>query len=321
MRVDYLRVSVTDRCNLRCIYCNPLGGRDFIDRREILRFEEIHRLVRLFAECGIRKVRLTGGEPLVRKNIIRLVRELAGISGIEELSMTTNGVLLGPIATNLKDAGLKRVNISLASAERECYRQITGFDLLSKVTDGIYKAIEVGLTPVKINSVIIKGVNVSQIPALAEMSIELPVLVRFIEYCPTDRYAKPDSYYVPNSEVREIIERKFGLLSSIVVGNANGPALYFKVEGSAGAVGFISGRSSVFCRQCNRLRLTSDGKVKPCLYSDHCYDLKKLIRSGASNEAVLGLMSRILREKSNYTRLTPDKTFGGRDFSMRNIGG
>jgi len=317
MDVDYLRVSVTDRCNLRCIYCNPLGGCDFIDRREILRFEEIRRLVGLFAECGIRKVRLTGGEPLVRKNIIRLVRELAGIPGIEELSMTTNGVLLEPIAKELKDAGLKRVNISLASAERECYRQITGFDLLSKVTDGIYKAIEVGLTPVKINSVIIKGVNVSQIPALAEMSIEIPVLVRFIEYCPTGRYTKPDSYYVPNSEVRKIIEREFGLLSSIVVGNANGPALYFKVEGSTGAIGFISGRSSIFCRQCNRLRLTSDGKVKPCLYSDHCYDLKKPIRSGASDEAVLGLMSRILREKNNYTRLNSSV----RDFSMQNIGG
>jgi cyclic pyranopterin phosphate synthase len=317
MDVDYLRVSVTDRCNLRCIYCNPLGGCDFIDRREILRFEEIRRLVGLFAECGIRKVRLTGGEPLVRKNIIRLVRELAGIPGIEELSMTTNGVLLEPIAKELKDAGLKRVNISLASAERECYRQITGFDLLSKVTDGIYKAIEVGLTPVKINSVIIKGVNVSQIPALAEMSIELPVLVRFIEYCPTGRYTRPDSYYVPNSEVRKIIEREFGLLSSIVVGNANGPALYFKVEGSSGAIGFISGRSSVFCRQCNRLRLTSDGKVKPCLYSDHCYELKKLIRSGASDRAMWGLMRMILREKNNYTRLNSSV----RDFSMQNIGG
>lgn len=317
MRVDYLRVSVTDRCNLRCIYCNPLGGCDFIDRKEILRFEEIHRLVRLFAECGIRKVRLTGGEPLVRKNIIRLVRELAGISGIEELAMTTNGVLLEPIAAELKDTGLKRVNISLGSAERECYRQITGFDLLSKVTDGIYKAIEVGLTPVKINSVVIKGINISQIPALVEMSVRLPVLVRFIEYCPTSRYTSPASYYVPNGKVRKIIERKFGPLSSVVVGNASGPALYFKVEGSAGAIGFISGRSSIFCQQCNRLRLTSDGKVKPCLYSSHCYDLKKLIRSGANDEAVLDIMRRILREKNNYTRLNSSV----RDFSMQNIGG
>ena len=317
MDVDYLRVSVTDRCNLRCIYCNPLGGCDVTDRKEILRFEEIHRLVGLFAECGIKKVRLTGGEPLVRKNIIRLVRKLASISGIEELALTTNGVLLEPIAAELKDAGLKRVNISLCSVERECYRQITGFNLLSKVADGIYKAMEVGLTPVKINSVVIKGINVSQIPALVEMSVYLPVLVRFIEYCPTSRYTKPASYYVPNSEVRKIIERRFGPLSSVVVGNGNGPALYFKVEGSTGAIGFISGRSSIFCRQCNRLRLTSDGKVKPCLYSAHCYDLKKLIRSGNSDEAVLDIMRKILREKNNYTRLNSSV----QDFSMQNIGG
>ena len=317
MRVDYLRVSVTDRCNLRCIYCNPLGGYDFIDRKEILRFEEIHRLVRLFAQCGIRKVRLTGGEPLVRKNITCLVRELAGISGIEELTLTTNGVLLEPIAEELKDTGLKRVNISLGAAQRQCYRQMTGFDLLPTVTSAIYKAIEVGLTPVKINSVIIRAVNVSQIPALADISVHLPVLVRFIEYCPTSRHTKPDSFYVPNSEVRNIIERKFGPLSSVVVENANGPALYFKAKGSVGAIGFISGRSSVFCRQCNRLRLTSNGTVKPCLYWDHCYDLKILIRSGASDQAVLEQIRRILREKSSYTRLNSSV----RDFSMQNIGG
>ncbi len=180
MSVDYLRISVTDRCNLRCIYCNPLGSCGFIEHKEILSFEEIHRIARLFVGCGITKVRLTGGEPLVRRNIVHLVRELAGIEGVEELTLTTNGILLEPVAAELKAAGLQRINISVDSTERENYKQITGFDSLPRVTRGIYKAIEVGLTPVKINSVIMRDVNVSQIATLAEMSVYLPVIVRFI---------------------------------------------------------------------------------------------------------------------------------------------
>ena len=187
MSVDYLRISVTDRCNLRCIYCAPLKGCGFIARKEILTFEEIHRIAGLFARCGVSKIRLTGGEPLIRTNIVQLVRKLAGIRGIEELTLTTNGVLLESMAAQLKDAGLKRVNVSADSAQKENYKQITGFDLLEKVTSGIYKALKVGLKPVKINSVIIKGVNISQIPALARMSVELPVAVRSIEYCPAGR--------------------------------------------------------------------------------------------------------------------------------------
>ena len=317
MNVDYLRISVTDRCNLRCIYCRPLGGRDFIEHKEILRFEEIHRIVKLFVECGIKKVRLTGGEPLVRRNIVHLIRELAGIEGIEELALTTNGVLLEPVAAELKAAGLKQVNVSVDSAERESYKQITGFDFLSRVRRGIYKAIEVGLAPVKINSVIIRGINDSQIPALAQMSIHLPVIVRFIEYCPTSKYTKPTSDYVASAEVREIIERKFGPLSDVLVGGTNGPALYFRIRNSAGSIGFISGRSSIFCQSCNRLRLTSDGKVKPCLYSAHNYDIKKLIRAGADDRQVRDFLKKILTQKSNFTKLNSP----AEEFSMQNIGG
>jgi len=317
MNVDYLRISVTDRCNLRCIYCRPLGGRDFIEHKEILRFEEIHRIVKLFVECGIKKVRLTGGEPLVRRNIVHLIRELAGIEGIEELALTTNGVLLEPVAAELKAAGLKQVNVSVDSAERESYKQITGFDFLSRVRRGIYKAIEVGLAPVKVNSVIIRGINDSQIPALAQMSIHLPVIVRFIEYCPTSKYTKPTSDYVASAEVREIIERKFGPLSDVLVGGTNGPALYFRIRNSAGSIGFISGRSSTFCQSCNRLRLTSDGKVKPCLYSAHNYDIKKLIRAGADDRQVRDFLKKILTQKSNFTKLNSP----AEEFSMQNIGG
>jgi len=319
MSVDYLRISVTDRCNLRCIYCHPLGGCDFIERKEILRFEEICRIVRLFVGCGISKVRLTGGEPLVRKDIVQLVDKLATIPNIDDLSLTTNGVLLEPLAEQLKAAGLQRVNISVDSAERESYKQITGFDLLPKVTKGIYKAIEVALKPVKINSVIIKGLNDSeeQIVALAEMSVHLPVTVRFIEYCPTSKYTKPASDYLPNREVRAIIERKYGSLSSVVMANSNGPAVYFRIKDSPGCLGFISGRSQLFCGSCNRLRLTSDGKVRPCLYSDHHYNVKELVRGGASDEVVKDLLKKILNEKGNYTKLNSL----AKEFSMQNIGG
>jgi len=290
-----------------------------VEHEDILSFKEIHRIVRLFVQCGIRKVRLTGGEPLLRNDIVQLVHELASIAGIEELSVTTNGVFLESLAVELKTAGLHRVNISVDSIEREIYKQITGFDLLPVVTKGIYKAIEVGLTPVKINSVIIKGVNDSekQIAALAGMSVHLPVIVRFIECCPTNKYTKPASDYLPNSAVRAIIERRYRPLSGVVMGQGNGPALYFKIRDSAGAIGFISSRSSIFCFSCNRLRLTSDGKLMPCLYSTHTNDLKKLIRNGASDQQMRDLLNMIINEKSNYTKLNSFKE----DFSMYKIGG
>ncbi|MHC4571077.1 MAG: GTP 3',8-cyclase MoaA [Planctomycetota bacterium] len=317
MSIDYLRVSVTDRCNLRCIYCNPLGDCGFISRREILRFEEIQRIVGLFAECGISKVRLTGGEPLVRKNIVTLVEKLAVTAGIKELSLTTNGVLLGQMADELKAAGLGRVNISVDSVERESYKHITGFDLLEKVTKGIYKAIEVGLTPVKINTVVLKGINEQDVPALAQLSIEMPIAVRFIEYCPTDKNTAANGFFVPNSRIRRIIESKFGPLTAAIMPNANGPAVYFKIKDSSGCVGFISGKSAFFCQSCNRLRLTSDGKVRPCLYSAHHCDLKELIRSGADDEQILALMKNIIAEKHAYTKLSSPAV----EFSMRNVGG
>jgi cyclic pyranopterin phosphate synthase len=316
MSVDYLRISVTDRCNLRCIYCDPLCDCGYLTRKEILTFEEIYRIAGLFAESGISKIRITGGEPLVRTNIVRLVRKLAGIRGVDDLSLTTNGVLLESMAAELKNAGLKRVNVSADSAQKENYKHVTGFDFFENVTRGIYKALAVGLNPVKINSVIIKGVNVSQIPALARMSVELPVAVRFIEYFPTSRQTRPASDYLPNSEVRRIIEQRFGPLTSTLSGSGNGPALYFKIADSAGSVGFISGASGFFCRSCNRLRLTSDGKVRPCLYSAHSYDLKELIRAGADDRRIISLLKRIIVEKKNFTKLSFTE-----EFCMRSVGG
>ena len=317
MNVDYLRVSVTDRCNLRCIYCNPLGDRGLRDRDGILDFDEIHRVVRLCAECGIRKVRLTGGEPLLCRSIADLVHRLAAVTGIEDLSLTTNGVFLGSMAADLKAAGLKRVNISLDAVDRQCYQQMTGFDSLPQVLEGMHTAIEIGLTPVRLNCVVMRELNLSQVTALAEMTRRLPVSVRFIEYCPTSHVTGPADAYVPNAEVRQILESQLGPLSGVVEPNAGGPAVYFKAPGATGAIGFISGRSSAFCHDCSRLRLTSDGKLRPCLHADWRYDVRELLRGGTHDQAIRDLIQRVLREKSRYTRTTST----AEDFLMQSIGG
>jgi len=319
MSIDCLRSSVTDRCNLRCVYCHPIPGYGPIERGEILELEEIMRIIRLFAECGIKKLRLTGGEPLLRGDIVRLVRELGSIAGIEELSVTTNGVFLESLATELKAAGLQRVNISVDSIERKTYERITGFDLLPEVLKGIHTAIDAGLSPVKINCVIIKGLNDSeeQINALSGMSMSLPVSVRFIEYYPTNKSTRPATDYVPNAAIRAVIERKYGQLSRTVISVGSGPAEYFKAPGSTGTIGFISGRSSNFCRSCSRLRLTSDGKVMPCLYSARSHDLKRLIRNGQSEKAIRDFISKIIAEKAGYTKSNSLKE----DFSMCKVGG
>jgi len=319
MGVDCLRISVTDRCNLRCLYCDPSGGRGVTEREDALTTEEIKRAVGLFVQSGVRKVRVTGGEPLLEENIVRLIQELADIPGIEDLSLTTNGVLLEELAADLKAAGLQRVNVSVDSMDRGVYRRITGFNLLPIVTRGIQKAIEVGLTPVKINSVIVRGFNdcKDQITALAEMSRQLPVAVRFIEYYPTNTCTKPPADYVPNRVLRAIIEREFGHLSSAAMAPGNGPARYFKIRDSAGAIGFISGRSSDFCGSCRRLRMTCYGKLMPCLYSARTYDLGRLIRRQAPDEHIRSLLNRVMSEKIHFTKSNSLK----KDFCMCGIGG
>ncbi len=316
MYIDYLRISVTDRCNLRCIYCNPLGSCGLVDRDEVLTFEEICRIVRLFAECGVSRVRLTGGEPLVRKNITFLIEKLASITAVTEITLTTNGVLLEQSAEELKTAGLNRVNVSVDSLDRGRYKFITGCDLLEDVKKGIRRSMEIGLTPVKINTVVLRGINEQDIIALAQLTLEMPAAVRFIEYCPTDKDDEPDEFFVPNSRVRRNIEDRFGSLTAAAI-TGGGPAEYFKIKDSAGCMGFISGRSAFFCTSCNRLRLTSDGKVKPCLYSAATYDVKKLIRNGADDGQVLNFLRKIIDNKGSFTRLN---SFA-EGFSMCSVGG
>jgi cyclic pyranopterin phosphate synthase len=245
------------------------------------------------------------------------VAKLASTKGIRELTLTTNGVLLKQMADELKAAGLNRVNISIDSLEANNYRQITGYDCLSRVMEGIQKVIEVGLQPVKINAVILRGINHSQIVALARMSIDLPVTVRFIEYCPTNKYTHPAEDYMPYSEIQRIIERSLGPLSEMAIELGSGPALYFKIKNSAGAIGFITGRSTIFCETCNRIRLTSNGRIKPCLYSTQDYDVGILVRGCESDEEIRNTLTNILAQKHFFTRLNSP----AKDFSMCKVGG
>ena len=317
MNVDSLRISVTDRCNLQCLYCRPLGDCDFFDHDEILSFEEIHRIVTILARRGLTKIRLTGGEPLVRKDITELIAMLSAVDGITDIALTTNGVLLESMAGQLKAAGLARVNISLDSIDRDDYKAITGADRLPNVIRAVKKAIEVDLTPVKINAVILKGINDTNIPDLAAMSIDLPVIVRFIEYCPTEKNTAASDDFIPNSTVRKTIERTFGPLADTVIGYGGGPASYAKIPNSAGALGFIAGRTSFFCQSCKRLRLTSDGRIRPCLYSSGDFDIKTPLRNNATDQQLDKLLTEAINRKAGLNRLNSID----RDFSMRKIGG
>jgi GTP 3',8-cyclase len=317
MNVDTLRISVTAECNLRCVYCRPRGDDETACGTEVLTLEEICRVVRLAGQCGIRKIRLTGGEPLLRQDIVALVERIAAVRGIDEVAMTTNGVLLAQAAQRLKDAGLDRVNISLNAAVGPCYRRMTGYDLLGPAMESIHEAIRVGLSPVRLNCVVMRDDNLAEVPGLARLSLHLPISVRFIEYCPTSRLSPAASNTVPSQEVRGLIESRFGPLGPTVPEKANGPAVYFRLEDAVGTIGFISGASSNFCHRCNRLRLASDGRIRPCLYASQSYDLRPLLRGPSTDEAILRLLCRILRDKHDYTRLTAS----GEDFSMRRIGG
>ncbi len=318
-KIDYLRVSVTNKCNLKCIYCHPLSDNALRECHDILELNEILYIIRLFVKRGIKRVRLTGGEPLLRNDILQLVSQLSSTEGIEDISITTNGIRLESLAEDIKNAGLHRINISIDSLNRDVYKTITGFDLLENVTKGIGKAIEAGLNPVKINCVIVKGVNSGkkEILSLARMSIDLPVAIRFVEYYPTSNSSMLTKEYVPNIEVRRIIEDEFGLMDNAEALKGYGPAQYFKIKNSMGEIGFISGRSTMFCGKCNRLRLSCDGKIKPCLYAAKQYDLKNMVRNCCNEEEILQVINEIIQEKKRYNK----QSMPMKEFSMQSIGG
>ncbi len=304
--INYLRVSITDRCNFRCLYCMPPQGIELRSHEDMLTYEEIERVVCAAAALGVHKVRITGGEPLVRLGVADLVAMLSAIPGIDDLAITTNGALLGRYAAALKQAGLKRVNVSLDTLRRDRFAEITRMDLLPEVLAGIETARQVGLVPLKLNAVIARGVNDDEVVEMARSTLERDWHLRFIELMPLcEGGSLPPDSYVSNDEVRAQIERELGRLEP---GRAaarpehptgaeprrqpalDGPARYYRLPGALGTIGFISPVSERFCQGCNRLRLTADGKVRPCLLSDHEIDLREALRRGAGIEELKELL-------------------------------
>lgn len=307
--IDYLRISLTDRCNLRCIYCMPAEGIEQVSHNDILTFDEILRLVRVAASMGVRRVRLTGGEPLVRKGVTGLVRDLHAIEGIEDISLTTNGVLLSRMASELRQAGLTRVNISLDTLDPDQFTHITRLGKIEDVLQGIQASLEAGFNPVKVNAVAVKSLNQDYL-AFAKLSIDRPLHVRFIEYMPVGNsqgscgagWGPEDVISCDDirAEVNKGAKAK-GIGELIPVDSAHkpnggGPARYFSFPNALGTVGFISPLSRHFCGECNRLRLTSTGGLRPCLFSDKEYDVKRALRTQNDDE-LRALLAQALNTK------------------------
>ena len=301
-KIDYLRLSITDRCNLRCTYCMPQSGVPKLDHSEILRHEEILRLARIAAAMGISNVRITGGEPLVRKGILGLCESIAVAPGLRSLSLTTNGVLLSDFARGLLQAGIKRINVSLDTLKPERFAAITRRDLFHRVWEGIMAASEAGISPVKLNAVIMRGVNDDEIEDLACLTFRFPFHVRFIEIMPF-RQDDYNSVFVCASEIVERLGRIAPLAASCG-GDGNGPAVYYRFEGAAGQIGIISPVSRHFCQSCNRLRVTADGKLRTCLFATDEIDLRDLLRHGASDEEITAAIWAAIEKKPKNHQLS-----------------
>jgi len=311
--INYLRISITDRCNLRCIYCMPAQGIELLSHHDILTYEEIATVARAAAEMGITKVRLTGGEPLVRARLTDLVSIIATIKTIDDISMTTNGVLLKNYACDLKKAGLKRVNVSLDTLNPNKFQRITRYRKLDDVLQGIETAKECGLEPVKINMVVMRGINDDEILDFARLTITDGWHVRFIELMPFTTEnphelhaarSKADlhPHYIPAGEIMKQLNTLGKLEPSDTI-KGNGPARYYFFPGASGTVGFITPVSDHFCVQCNRLRLTAEGKLRPCLLSDEEIDLRPTLRQGASPEQLQRLIMKAIQTKPRHHQL------------------
>jgi cyclic pyranopterin phosphate synthase len=295
--IDYLRVSVTDRCNFRCRYCMPEEGITPLGHDDILTLEQIERVIKIAARAGIKKVRFTGGEPLVRKNIVSLIAKTAQIEGIEDIAMTTNGMLLPEMASELKQAGINRVNISLDTLSAAKFEYITRRKAYIQVRNSIEKALEYGFNPVKINTVAIKGFNDDEIGDFARLAYNYPLHVRFIEFMPIGSlpfYKKDRAISI--KEVQKIVEHSYALTPAKDLKGA-GPAQNYYLEGGQGTVGFIGAMSNHFCSSCNRLRLTADGKLRPCLYNKTEIDLKEHLNNCCSDDKLLELFNKAISLK------------------------
>jgi len=300
--IDYLRISLTDRCNLRCFYCIPPEGIAAKPREEILRLEEVLNVAKIALRLGIDKIRLTGGEPLLRKGIIPFIRALNLLPGLQDLAITTNGLLLPELGEQLRRSGVRRLNISLDTLDPAAYRKITRGGDFDQVWQGITRAISLGFDPIKINAVALKGLNDDQWVNLARLTGQYPLNVRFIELMPVgSSWEMAGDRYATCREVQDRIENALGKLLPAEAVAGNGPAQYFRLPGAAGTIGFIHAMSEHFCASCNRLRLTADGKLRPCLLGQQEVDLRQALRAGAGDQELQSLFRKaILIKSSNY---------------------
>ncbi len=314
--ISYLRISVTDRCNFRCLYCRPAEGIGLRRSHEILRFEEIERVARAAASLGINKVRLTGGEPLVRKGVVDLVEMLASIPGLDDISMTTNGALLAKYAEDLAQAGLKRVNVSLDSLKEERFREITRGGRLNDTLAGIDAARRAGLSPIKVNMLVVRGLNDDETLDFARLSKD-GWHVRYIELMPLGPSVEWRGVSV--GEIRGEIETHLGSLEPAKVDLGGGPARYYRLPGVQGTIGFIAPLSECFCEGCNRLRLTADGRLRPCLLSDEEIDIRTPLRRGATLAELREIISQGAHMKPQGHRLA--ERVWPQERTMSEIGG
>ena len=292
-RISYLRVSITDRCNERCTYCMPQELQEWLPREEILTYEETLRLIRIATDLGVTKIRVTGGEPLTRRNVIDFIGELPKISGLVDIGLSTNGTLLNrevspgkKMAAALRDAGVRSVNISLDTLDRHRYSEITGRDFHAQVLDGIDAAIAAGFDQIKLNTVLMRGRNEDQLIPLAEFAASRNLILRFIEMMPVSTTEVLDEKnFLPIAEAKRTIESRYGNLIPEPSLRTNGPATYFQVPNREQRIGFIGAMTNLhFCESCNKLRLTCDGKLRPCLGSYLEFDIMKPLRAGASDD-------------------------------------
>jgi cyclic pyranopterin phosphate synthase len=315
-----MRISVTDRCNIRCAYCIGVGANRFLPRRDLLSFEEIVRIAGVAATLGIGKLRLTGGEPLLRRDVDQLVAMLVRVPGIAEVDMTTNGTLLGRFAGRLKKAGLSRLNVSLDAISPETFRQLTDRDQLDRVLEGISAAREAGFEHIKLNAVAIRGISESQIVRLASFARQNQLELRFIEFMPLDsaRRWQPD-LVLKAEEILAMLEAEFGPLEPVEQ-HQHGPARQYRYRDGGGTVGVVPAVSDPFCQHCDRLRLTADGKLRNCLFAVSSEDLRAVIRAGGSDEQLVDLFLRCVSAKK-LSRGRDDACLVPSDRPMHKIGG
>lgn len=303
--VTYLRISVTDKCNLRCVYCMPEGGLPWLRREDILTYEEIATVVRAAASVGVRSIRLTGGEPLVRRDLSQLVAAIASVPGIEDVALSTNGLLLEPQLPELRAAGLKRINLSLDTLRADRFEAIARRPGLDAVLRGIEGAVRAGLRPLKLNCVVMRGKNDDELEAFANLTRELPIYVRFIEVMPVhENLELQRDAYVSSDEILARISA-IGELRPHLGPAGNGPARYFSFPGAAGAVGVISPLSHDYCERCNRVRLTADGRLRLCLFGDNAIDLRSPLRNGAGVDGLADLLrsAMLIKPERHHLRL------------------